>query len=55
MIYLRKSIANNSNRLNVYVANTVLPQVKRAFEVYYSIISQEETKQLQRLNEHQRK
>jgi hypothetical protein len=48
MIYLRKSIANNSHRLNGYINSTVLPNLKKAFDTYYSLISQEENKQIQR-------
>lgn len=48
MVYLRKSVANNSNRLNLLINATLLPQLKKAFEAYYSQITQEERKQIQR-------
>lgn len=55
MVYLRKSIANNSHRLNGYVTTTVLNNIRKAFEVYHSLISQEENKQRQRREEYYRR
>jgi prophage antirepressor-like protein len=51
MVYLRKAVANNANRLANYVAGTVLPQIRKAFEAYYLGIAQEEGRQLQRREE----
>lgn len=45
MIYLRKSIANEYNRISNYINNTVLQNIKKAFEHYYFSIGQEEFKQ----------
>lgn len=45
MIYLRKSIANEYNRISNYINNTVIQNIKKAFEHYYFSIGQEEIKQ----------
>lgn len=51
MVFLRKSVANHNNRLALYINNTLLPQLRKAFEGYYSVIVAEETKQTARRDE----
>jgi hypothetical protein len=55
MVFLRKSVANHNNRLALYINNTLLPQLRKAFEGYYAGIVAEETKQAARRDELVRK
>jgi hypothetical protein len=45
MVFLRKSVANNSNRLATSLNTVLLPHLRKAFEVYYSSVGAEEGRQ----------
>ncbi len=46
MVFLRKSVANNCNRLATSLNSTLLPQLRKAFDTYYSSVGAEEGRQV---------
>lgn len=52
LIELRKSVANEKNRISSFVLGTIMKDIQKAFSVYFGKISAEETKQAQRRAEH---
>jgi hypothetical protein len=48
LIFLRKSIANDSHKIDVYINTQVLPNLKKVFETYYVAIGVEERRQIEK-------